>query len=272
MEFYRGMIALIKNKFILKSMTYPYLVSVLLPTRGRPEWMLKAVSSIITNAAHPEKVQILLNIDNDDINSYHEAYAKLEAITPNYKVIYSPRGLGYGDLHTHVNDLCAIAGGEYLFLWNDDALLMTPAWDEILEEHRDGLHGNPVAVIQIDNSDSWIYGFPFVHYDIYNAMGHFSLNAHNDTWMHEVANRSGVERIEWRIASQHNRIDLLHRFKRTDAATFSSLEDETYLDVWNNEVGNMGYDKTHILFSSSKEVELRKQDSEKVKKRMECSD
>ena len=44
-------------------MSADYLVSVLLPTRGRPELMLKAVSSIIATATNPERVQILLKIE-----------------------------------------------------------------------------------------------------------------------------------------------------------------------------------------------------------------
>ena len=51
-------------------MEYPYLVSVLLPTRARPELMLQSITSIIEKARHPEKVQILLKIDNDDINYF----------------------------------------------------------------------------------------------------------------------------------------------------------------------------------------------------------
>ena len=124
-------------------MEYPYLVSVLLPTRARPELMLQSITSIIEKARLPEKVQILLKIDNDDMESYVDYYSEIEKITPHYKVIYSPRGLGYGDLHTHVNDLCAIADGEYLFLWNDDAELLTVEWDKIMEEHSQGLHGPP---------------------------------------------------------------------------------------------------------------------------------
>ena len=269
-------------------MSADYLVSVLLPTRGRPELMLRAVSSIIATATNPERVQILLKIDNDDINTYQKAYAELELITSHYKVIYSPRGLGYANLHTHVNDLSAIADGEYLFLWNDDALLLTSEWDEILEEHRTGLHGNPRAVIQIDcktlltenlrsfNSevfqarteyvdipggpkDGWKFGFPLVHRDIYKAMGHFSLNAHNDTWMHYVAEDAGVERMERRIVAEHNRYDL----------TLDPLmNDETYQDIW--KVGGDGitdgYAETHTLFITPKETELRRQDSIKVKK------
>jgi len=234
-----------------------YLVSVLLPTRGRPELMLKSVSSIIKNAHHPEQVQILLKIDNDDKDTYMDCYPELEKLTSHYKVLYSPRGLGYGDLHTHINDLCAIAEGEYLFLWNDDAKLVTPNWDEIINEYREGLHGSPMVVIQIDDKHGWKFGFPFVHREIYNAMGHFSLNAHNDTWMHYVAHDAGIERMEERILSEHNRYDL---------TADPNMRDDTYKDLWNEEIG--GYRHTHDLFFNSEEIELRKQDTLRIKNLM----
>ena len=235
-------------------MEYPYLVSVLLPTRARPELMLQSITSIIEKARHPEKVQILLKIDNDDMESYVDYYSEIEKITPHYKVIYSPRGLGYGDLHTHVNDLCAIADGEYLFLWNDDAELLTVEWDKIMEEHSQGLHGTPIAVIQIDDTAGWKFGFPFVHREIYRAIGHFSLNAHNDTWMHMVAEAAGVERMEWRILTNHYRYDL---------SADSKMEDETYTDVWNKQQG--GYHQTHQLLMTPEQIELRRQDSLKIR-------
>ena len=40
-----------------------YLVSVLLPTRGRPDLMLKSVKSLIEKAHHPECIEILLKIN-----------------------------------------------------------------------------------------------------------------------------------------------------------------------------------------------------------------
>ena len=59
-------------------MEKPYLVSVLLPTRGRPELMLKSVGSLLTTASNPDQIQILLKIDNDDKETYQEAYSSLQ--------------------------------------------------------------------------------------------------------------------------------------------------------------------------------------------------
>jgi len=239
-------------------MEHSYLVSVLLPTRGRPELMLKSVASLLTTASNPDQIQILLKIDNDDKETYQEAYSSLQDLTSHFKILYSPRGLGYGDLHTHVNDLCAIAEGEYLFLWNDDATITTHGWDDIIREHQDGLHGNPVAVIQIDNNHAWKFGFPLVHKKIYETIGYFSLNAHNDTWIHWVAERAGVERMEWRIMSEHDRYDLTADPK---------MRDETYTDIWNEQHG--GYHQTHQLLISNEQTLIREQDSLKIRNMIE---
>jgi hypothetical protein len=229
------------------------LVSVLLPTRQRPELMLKAVKSLIEKADDPSRIEVLLKIDTDDQRTYTSRCSELEQLTPNYKILISPRQRGYADLHTHVNDLCAVAEGEYLFLWNDDATMQTEHWDEYVAQHSRGDFGDPVCVIQIDNSDAWKYGFPLVHRKVYEILGHFSLNAQNDTWMHTVATHAGIERREERILSFHDRYDLTQN---------PSMQDSTYTDVWNPETG--GYQKSHELFQSPSEQALRIEDVAKL--------
>lgn len=229
------------------------LVSILLPTRQRPELMLKAVKSLIEKASDPSRIEVLLKIDTDDQRTYTSRCSELERVTPNYKILISPRQRGYADLHTHVNELCGIAEGEYLFLWNDDATMQTEHWDEYVAEHSQGVFGNPICVIQIDNTDGWKYGFPLVHRKVYEIVGHFSLNAHNDTWIHEVATAAGIERKEQRILSFHDRYDITAN---------PEMQDKTYTDVWNPETG--GYGKTHDLFHTLEEKALRQEDATKI--------
>ncbi len=101
------------------------LVSVLLPTRQRPELMLKSVKSLIDRASDPSQIEVLLKIDTNDQDTYTSRYEELQSITPNCKVLISPQKNGYQDLHLAVNDLCALSTGEFLLLWNDDATMET---------------------------------------------------------------------------------------------------------------------------------------------------
>ena len=44
----------------------PTTVSVLLPTRGRPEWLKESVMSLWSQAAHPNALELILKVDEDD--------------------------------------------------------------------------------------------------------------------------------------------------------------------------------------------------------------
>ena len=226
-----------------------YLVSVLLPTRGRPDLMLKSVKSLIEKAHHPDCIEILLKIDNDDKDTYDEAYTQLQELTPHFKILHSPRGLGYRDLHTHVNNLCGISDGEYLLLWNDDAVMETENWDNYLEEHHQGLYGDPIAVIQMDNNHHPDI-FPLVHRKVYEILGHFSLNAHNDTWIHWVAELAGIERKDFRIKAFHDRFDIT-----------GNNDDDIYEGGFG---ADSGYAITHKLLFSEKEIRQRQNDADKI--------
>ena len=73
------------------------LVSVLLPTRQRPDLMLKSVKSLIDKATDPTQIEVLLKIDTNDQDTYTSRYEELHKITPNCKVLISPQKNGYQD-------------------------------------------------------------------------------------------------------------------------------------------------------------------------------
>ena len=41
-------------------------ISILLPTRGRPELMKKSIEGLLSKASNPGRLELLLGIDNDD--------------------------------------------------------------------------------------------------------------------------------------------------------------------------------------------------------------
>ena len=177
------------------------IVSILLPTRKRFDLMLKSVKSLYDKATFPEKIELLLWFDDDDLESISRI-KEVEKITTNYQFIIGDRELGYSSLHKFVNALCKISTGRYLLLWNDDALMMNSSWDEVLT-----LYDDETVCIQMDNNH-YPYIFPIISRDIYEVLGHFSLNAHNDTWIHDVCHKSGIEICESEIYAIHDRYDV----------------------------------------------------------------
>src|SRR4051794_19422561 len=104
----------------------PY-ISVMLPTRGRPQLLLKSIASLLEHADDPTAVEFLLGIDTDDRQTV-EAFLGLRV---NAKAVIMPR-VGYAGMKEYWNRLSAIATGDWILMWGDDALMQTEGWDSVI--------------------------------------------------------------------------------------------------------------------------------------------
>ena len=109
-------------------------ISVLLATRDRPELLEKSIDSLLLNVSDSENVDILLGIDNDDEKTLEfvqtDAFQNKmqdEYIVDVQAVLFDR--MGYKNLHQYMNMLWGQANGEWLMLWNDDAVMETKDWD-----------------------------------------------------------------------------------------------------------------------------------------------
>lgn len=195
-------------------------ISILLPTRGRREVMLSSVEGLLSKASDPTRVEILLGIDNDDEGIQEFIKENLAPICNKLNVdckahVFPP--LGYGKLHNYVNTLAAHATGEWLFFWNDDGIMVTEGWDNIIDQYngqfkllapRDNHNGHPYAI------------FPIVPRDWFVLMGHLSQNAQNDAWLSHIAYMLDIfERID--VEFIHDRADITGN---NDDETFQKRE------------------------------------------------
>ena len=102
------------------------LVSVLCPTRGRPGALEKSLAGLLDLATAPARVEILLGADPDDD-------ATLALPLPWQASRWTaPHRYGYASLHLYYNALAGQATGRWHMLWNDDALMVTPGWDDVI--------------------------------------------------------------------------------------------------------------------------------------------
>lgn len=182
-------------------------ISILLPTRGRRQALLNSIKSLVDQAAHPDRVEIILGIDQDDhgLPAYLQSdIAPLLSAhgTACHAQIFDP--LGYAQMHRYVNQLASHATGEWLMFWNDDMLMQTKHWDQEISKHqgefrllapRDNHGGHPYAIV------------PIVPYDWYRLMDHISLNAQCDAWVSHIAYMLDIfTRIDVQVL--HDRADL----------------------------------------------------------------
>ena len=183
------------------------IISILLPTRGRREVLKNSIVTLIDNATYPKRLEILLGIDDDDegLQEYiSEEIAPLlkENLVECRANIFQP--LGYENLHTYVNTLASNANGEWLMFWNDDGLMTTEGWDEIICTYN----GQFKLLAPKDNHEGHPYAiFPIVPNDWFKLMEHLSLNAQNDAWLSHIAYMLDIfERID--VEFIHDRADI----------------------------------------------------------------
>jgi hypothetical protein len=100
-------------------------ISLLLPTRGRRKLAERFLGSVAAQSAHPELIEVVACVDEDDIDSHGIASDDLAL-----KVIVVPRQSMGG-----YNAIClAHATGEITIAVNDDIIVRTRGWDEKVRE------------------------------------------------------------------------------------------------------------------------------------------
>lgn len=185
----------------------PSVITVLLPTRGRTEVLKRSLESMISKANDPSTIELLLGIDEDDdgVKEYiqNEIAPMLREKAVECRAnVFKP--LGYENLHVYVNTLAANATGDWLFFWNDDGVMVTDGWDDVIRSYtgqfkllapRDNHNGHPYAI------------FPIVPRDWFMLIDHLSQNAQNDAWLSHIAYMLDIfERID--VEFIHDRADI----------------------------------------------------------------
>lgn len=171
------------------------MISVLLPSRGRPKALTESVGSLLGHAHRPGRIQILIASDPDDPGTQ-------KAELPWQATIWTAsERYGYPRLHEYINRLAEQADGERLMLWNDDACMLTEGWDALVEEASDGVlwpHSNDIPTCNT---------FPIWPRAWTDHLGHVSLSPHCDSWIQYLGQTLGRhERVD--IHLLHDRADL----------------------------------------------------------------
>lgn len=167
------------------------LVSVLIPSRGRPGLLKESIESLGEG-----NYEVSVAVDNDD--------PSLLEYDPNQVTEVTDR-FGYAYLHEYYNLLAAKARGDWLLLWNDDA----------------EMKGDWLDKITADPDQPWVatFGeekcFPLISRKLYEIIGHFSKGPANDTYLLGVGDRAGI-RIKFDPVKIHHKRDYVHDGTETD--------------------------------------------------------
>lgn len=182
-------------------------ISVLLPTRKRGQVLVNSVKGLVEKSAHPDHLEIMFGIDVDDEGTLKVIQNDLAPFLQEHGVEaratqFQP--MGYAQLHEYVNTLASASTGEWLFFWNDDAIMESKDWDEEIRSHdgefklfgpTDNHNGHPYAI------------FPIVPRDWFICLDHLSQNAQNDAWLSHIAYMLDIfERLDFKVI--HDRADI----------------------------------------------------------------
>jgi glycosyltransferase involved in cell wall biosynthesis len=174
-------------------------ITILLPTRKRVETLKKSIESLIKTSKHPDKLQFLFAVDDDDIDTIN--FLKSTSY-PNQGVLtFKP--MGYENIHKYNNTLALYAHGKWLMFFNDDALMTTYNWDTKIMDR-----GSNFRVLRVKEQTSHPYAiFPIFPRDWFMLLDHISLHGQNDAWISEIAYSLDIMR-DIDIEIIHDRADI----------------------------------------------------------------
>ena len=208
----------------------PGVISILTPTRERPENVRRLIESVLSNAEVPKKVELLFYVDHDD-----PTFPK-SLISENVKIVIGPRLW----LSVMQNILYANASGEIIMYAGDDVVLNTPGWDRIVRDEFEKFEDKICVVYGNDNATHGksIAIHAFLHRNWVKAVGCWVPAGRGlpyDYWITEVGRNLGrlqylpnleIEHIHYRQGSAKAAFD--ETYKYVHSATRSWMPRITY--------------------------------------------
>lgn len=184
-------------------------ISVLVPLRARTALFDHMVQTLVSTAANPAGVEVIVRIDEDDDDAL--TYLRQRAHTWRAQVaespfIVGPRYQGYATLGTFINEAARLSRADLLLVVNDDVEFQTPGWDTTLVDvaHRypDGIFD--LAVDTVLNNANCV--FPCQSRRQVDLLGCFydERVIYPDIWLRDVLQPSGrVIRVPEVVIAHH---------------------------------------------------------------------
>ena len=170
------------------------------------------INSFADTCHDKSNLEIIIKFDTDDQNSL----SRIEEIRKdvNIKYVISDRLRGYFSLHDFCNEMLKQATGDWVLMVNDDSLMTTGGWDNLLEAVSPATHSsvlghysgydkhlpihekfnkfqgnNNVALLNLNLMNSYTTTFPIVRRSVCEKLGYFTLHPHNDAFLNDVYHR-----------------------------------------------------------------------------------
>lgn len=167
-------------------MTNEYHVAVLLPTRARTDALTRSVTSIVDQSSDPDKIQIIFGFDNDDNIGLKHFTDVIQPILDNKGISYEALAfdsMGYVGLNRYYNHMAQSANADWLFVWNDDAVMNTQGWDSVISEYT-----GQFRLLKVHTHLEHPYSiFPIVPKEWFDTFKHLSRHQMIDAELSQIA-------------------------------------------------------------------------------------
>jgi hypothetical protein len=167
-------------------MNNKYSIAILLPTRSRTTALTDSVTSIVSRAHDRSRIQLLFGFDNDDAVGLNHFENVIQPFLDDHNVNYEAQAfdsMGYAGLNLYYNHLSKSASADWLFVWNDDAVMNTQGWDQVIESYT-----GQFKLLKVHTHNEHPYSiFPIVPQEWYNLFGHLSRHQMIDAELSQMA-------------------------------------------------------------------------------------
>lgn len=197
--------------------------SIVLVSRSRPKMMKDLYRSIVKTSLMDNEV--LIGLDYDDFKL--KEYKSLES----YDNVTLDVDFRNRNLHRRINQLLGKTKGRYIFVLNDDCLLVEKGWDRAAYDILDNF-GNIVYGRTYDNSidrvDDKYAAFPIVSRDAANRLGFI---------MDESFGNHGSDVVTYRIYEKAKKVvdlkcvQIDHIFHNSEQALSNRSNDSTAVEM-----------------------------------------
>jgi len=190
-------------------------ISLLCPVRGRPDYVVNYLDSILLTAAARERIELLFYVDRDD------------PCLPQYESLFSERGKNappqtrldivgiVGDrvgTPKAINCMAGQSTGRHLMIANDDLLFTTPGWDDAVDSAAAQF---PDGIVNIYFNDGYfgekLSCFPIVGRPWFEALGYYAPvvfdHCNVDLWIHRLGALLGRNIYLADVVVEHRHFD-----------------------------------------------------------------
>lgn len=166
--------------------THEYSIAVLLPTRSRTHALTTSVTSIVDLADDMSRVQLIFGFDDDDTIGLDHFTTVIQPYLDKHNVSYEAqafKSMGYAGLNRYYNHLAKSSAADWLFVWNDDAVMETQGWDTVITQYT-----GQFKLLKVHTHNDHPYSiFPIMPRAWYDLMNHLSRHQMIDAELSQLA-------------------------------------------------------------------------------------